>query len=65
MKTLEIEFFGTLSHEMAEKLYTYIIDGGLQDQLEDHLSDETTEVSMRAWDNNSLKILFECQPSQE
>lgn len=61
MKKLEIEFFGSDSEAIAQKLYTYLVDGGLEDQLIDHLSDESIEVEMRDWDNKSLKVLFECK----
>lgn len=61
MKKLEIEFFGSDAEAIAQKLYTYLVDGGLEDQLIDHLSEETTQVEMRDWDNESLKVLFECK----
>lgn len=61
MKKLELEFFGGDSEEIAGKLYTYIVDGGLGDQIVDFLSENKISVSMRDWDNTTLKVLFECE----
>ena len=39
MKKVTFEFVGQDAEEMAQKFYTWFVDGGLEDQVVDTLSD--------------------------
>lgn len=61
MKKVTFTFVGQDSEIMAEKFYTWYVDGGLEDLVVDTLSEnapanvETVEI-----DNNNLEIVLGC-----
>ena len=66
MKTVSITFAGPKSDAMAKRFYSYLVDGGLEDQLIEALSDKaeggpgaTLEIS--DCDTAGLAVLFQCQ----
>jgi len=58
--TVSLNFTGLKSGEMAKRFFTYLVDGGLEDQLIQELSGKgiTLEIS----DNNkkNLTVTFQC-----
>jgi len=62
MKKVTISFEGERAEEMAGKFFTYLVDGGLEDSIDDHLSDEKTEVGIGECDTTTLAVRFDCNP---
>lgn len=44
MKEVTFKFSGYKSDEVAQKFYTWVVDGGLEDGIIDTLSDEDVSV---------------------
>jgi hypothetical protein len=44
MRKVTFTFVGFKSNEIAQKFYTWVIDGGLEDSIIDTLTDDLTEV---------------------
>lgn len=45
MKSVTLTFIGDHSDEIAQKFYTWVVDGGLEDQIIDTLSGDGVAVS--------------------
>lgn len=61
MKKVTFTFVGQDSDIMAEKFYTWFVDGGLEDQIIDTLSEEgPSKVDVTEINNDSLDIIFNC-----
>ena len=62
MKKVTFEFVGQDAEEMAQKFYTWFVDGGLEDQVVDTLSDMgPSEVEVVEIDNEKLNIILNCK----
>lgn len=62
MNSVTISFEGDRGQEMARKFFTYLVDGGLEDAVIDHLSDARTEVGIGACDAEKRTVRFDCKP---
>ena len=57
---------GQDSEQMAQQLYTWVIDGGLEDQLVDGLSEMgPSDVEIIEIDNENLDIVLGCSYKAE
>ncbi len=57
MKNVTLTFLGGGADEVAQRFYTWILDGGLEDSIIDTLSDERIEVhGILDFNNDSLDI---------
>lgn len=66
MKTVTFTFVGQDSDEMAQKFYTYVVDGGLEDQIVDTLTEQgPSEVEMIEINNDELNIVMGCKYKRE
>lgn len=61
MKTVQITFAGPKSDVMAKKFFTYLVDGGLEDQLIQELSGDGATLEINDCDTKDLVVLFQCQ----
>lgn len=61
MKTVHIEFAGPKSKKIAKRFYAYLVDGGLEDQLIEKLSDEGVTLEISDCSNDDLAVLFQCR----
>ena len=62
MKKVTFEFVGQDAEEMAQKFYTWFVDGGLEDEIVDTLSDMgPSEVEVVEIDNEKLNIILNCK----
>lgn len=61
MKKVTFTFAGRDSDKMAQQFYTWFVDGGLEDQVVDTLSEMgPSEVEVIEIDNASLEIVLGC-----
>ncbi|WP_435133891.1 hypothetical protein [Plesiomonas shigelloides] len=61
MKSVTFTFVGQDANEMAEQLYTWFVDGGLEDQVVDTLSDQgPSKVEVIEIDNEGLQVVLGC-----
>lgn len=66
MKTVAITFVGYQSDEIAQKFYTWIVDGGLEDSIISELSDDQVKVGgIVDFSNESLSIAIESKSQAE
>lgn len=66
MKNVTFTFVGQDSEQMAQQLYTWVIDGGLEDQLVDGLSEMgPSDVEIIEIDNENLDIVLGCSYKAE
>lgn len=57
MKQVTLTFVGFRSDEVAQKFYSWLIDGGLEDGLIDELStDEIRVEGIKDWNNDTLQL---------
>ena len=57
MKKVEISFSGFKNDVVAQRFYTWVVDGGLEDVIIDTLSDNSISVEgVSDFDNEKLKI---------
>ena len=61
MKTVQITFAGSKSDAMAKKFFSYLVDGGLEDQLIDVLSGNGTTLEISDSNTDDLAVLFQCR----
>ncbi len=59
---IKIQSYGDSSKEFIDDLFTYIVDGGLEDIITDNLSNTSRIVSMAYWDAETNEITFEVIP---
>lgn len=65
MKNVTFKFVGQDSDEMAQQFYTWFIDGGLEDQVMDTLSEMgPSDVEVIEFDNDTLDIIMGCASKQ-
>lgn len=62
MNNVTISFNGDRAEEMAKKFFTYLVDGGLEDQVIDHLSDAKTAVEIGDCNAQGRQVVFVCRP---
>lgn len=63
MRKVTFTFAGQDSAEMAQQFYTWFVDGGLEDQVVDTLSEMgPSDVEVIEIDNDSLEIVMGCSP---
>lgn len=60
MNQVILKFEGDAGEEVAQRFYTWLVDGGLEDQVVDTLSSEKVEVAMSNWDNDQKIVSFTC-----
>lgn len=68
MKKVTLTFVGQDSDIMAQKFYTWFVDGGLEDQVIDTLSEMgPSNVDLIEIDNESLDLIMGCsyKPEEE
>ena len=58
MKTVQITFAGPKSDAMAKKFFSYLVDGGLEDQLIDVLSGKDMTLKISDCNTEDLAVLF-------
>lgn len=61
MKTVSITFAGPKSDAMAKRFYSYLVDGGLEDQLIEALSGNGATLEISDCDTAGLAVLFQCR----
>lgn len=61
MKTVSITFAGPKSDAMAKRFYSYLVDGGLEDQLIEALSGKGATLEISDCDTAGLAVLFQCR----
>jgi len=61
MKTVSITFAGPKSDAMAKRFYSYLVDGGLEDQLIEALSEKGATLEISDCDTAGLAVLFQCR----
>lgn len=57
-------FNGVKAGEMAKKFFTYLVDGGLEDQLIQTLSGNGVTLAIEDFSKKRLAVLFECVNEQ-
>lgn len=66
MKNVTFTFAGQDSDKMAQQFYTWFVDGGLEDQIVDTLSEEgPSNVEVIEIDNDALNIVLGCSYKAE
>lgn len=65
MKTVTFTFVGDGSDEVAQAFYTWVVDGGMEDQLIDGLTELTAKNidvdGIMDFNNDTLDIAFKSQ----
>lgn len=62
MKNVTFTFVGQDAEEMAQQFYTWFIDGGLEDQVVETLSEMgPSAVEVIEFDNNKMDIVVGCR----
>ena len=59
MKTVQITFAGPKSDAMAKKFFSYLVDGGLEDQLIEKLSGKDMTLQISDCNTEDLAVLFQ------
>jgi len=57
-------FNGLKSGDMAKKFFTYLVDGGLEDQVIQALSGNGVTLAIEDFSKKRLAVLFECMKEQ-
>lgn len=66
MKTVTLTFVGQQSDELAQRFFTWLVDGGLEDQLIDELSTPEVQVSgIVDLDAEQLAVAIGSQPGTD
>lgn len=60
MKTVKLTFAGLKSEEMAKRFYSYLVDGGLEDQLIQMISGNGVTLGINDCNTKELSVLFQC-----
>lgn len=61
MKKVTFTFVGQESDKMAQELYTWFVDGGLENQIVDTLSDKgPSNVEVTEINNEDLGVILNC-----
>ena len=61
MKTVRIDFAGPKSEDMARRFFSYLVDGGLEDQLIAALSEKGVTLEINDSNATDLAVLFQCR----
>jgi len=61
MKTVQITFAGPKLDAMAKRFFSYLVDGGLEDQLIQALSEKGATLEISDCDTGDLAVLFQCR----
>ena len=64
MKTVQITFAGPKSDAMAKKFFSYLVDGGLEDQLIEQLSGKDMTLQISDCNTEDLAVLFQTLESR-
>ena len=62
--TVTISFMGLKAEEMAKKFFTYLVDGGLEDQVIQALAGKDVTLAIEDFSKKRLSVLFECMKEQ-
>jgi translation initiation factor IF-1 len=62
--TVTVSFMGLNAEEMAKKFFTYLVDGGLEDQVIQALSGKGVTLAIEDYSKKRLSVLFECMKEQ-
>jgi hypothetical protein len=65
MKTVQIAFAGPKSEEMAKRFFTYMVDGGLEDQVIEALSGNGATLEISDCNTKDLAVLFQCREEEK
>ncbi|MCI5211733.1 MAG: hypothetical protein D3910_23795 [Candidatus Electrothrix sp. ATG2] len=66
MKKVTLTFVGFNSDEVAQRFYTWVIDGGLEDGIIDTLSYDGIEVAgTKDWNHDTLDIAIESREEKK
>ena len=60
-KIVELAFEGEGGAEMAQRFFSYLVDGGLEDQLIQMLGGKGLELEISGCDSESLRMQFRCR----
>ena len=55
-----LAFTGVKTREMAKRFYTYLVDGGLEDQLIDRLTGDGITLEITGCETRTLTVEFKC-----
>jgi len=61
MKTVRIDFAEPKSEDMARRFFSYLVDGGLEDQLIETLSEKGVTLEINDSNATDLAVLFQCR----
>lgn len=61
VKIVELAFEGEGGEKMARRFFSYLVDGGLEDQLIQTLGGKGLELEIGACDDKSLRVQFRCR----
>jgi len=61
MKTVRIDFAEPKSEDMARRFFSYLVDGGLEDQLIEALSEKGVTLEINDSNATDLAVLFQCR----
>jgi len=64
MKTVQITFAGPKSDALAKKFFSYLVDGGLEDQLIEQLSGNGATLEISDCSTDDLAVLFQCKEKE-
>ncbi len=59
--TVELAFEGEAGSEAARRFFSYLVDGGLEDQLIQMLGGRGLELEISGCDSESLRVQFRCR----
>lgn len=59
-ETVSLVFSGVKSSEMAKRFYSYLVDGGLEENLIAMLTGKGVTLEIRDCDNEKLTVFFQC-----
>lgn len=62
--TVTVSFMGLKAEEMAKKFFTYLVDGGLEDQVIQALAGKGVTLAIEDYSKKRLSVLFECVKEQ-
>jgi len=62
--SVTLMFTGLQAGDMAKKFFTYLVDGGLEDQVIQALSGNGVTLAIEDFSKKRLAVLFECMKDQ-
>ncbi len=65
MKTVQITFTGPKSEVLARRFFTYLVDGGLEDQVIDGVSGDGATLEIGDCNPEDLAVHFQCREEEK